>query len=108
VLTAVLKDFRTAPVSDRVKAMLAFLEKQTLTPEALTVDDARALKAAGISKQAAEDAIWVAACFNQIVRIADALGWELATKEGYAASAKFLLKFGYKLPMHRSSGPKAS
>lgn len=83
--------------------MLAYLEKMTNAPEALTVDDARALKVAGVSKAAAEDALFVAFCFNQIVRIADALDWEIPDKAGFAASAKSLLKFGYLLPFHRKA-----
>lgn len=79
--------------------MLAYLEKVTLTPAAVTVDDAGALKAAGVSKAAAEDALFVAACFNQLVRAADALDWEVPPKEGFAASAKFLLKAGYLMPL---------
>lgn len=101
MVEAVLADYRSAPVSDQVKAMCAYLEKMTLSREALTVEDARALKAAGVSKEAAEDALFVAFCFNQIVRIADALGWEIPPPEGFAASAKSLLKFGYVLPLHQ-------
>ncbi len=102
-MAAVLADWRTAPVSPQVKAMLAYLEVMaTGTP---TVDDARALKAAGVSKEAAEDALFVAFSFNQIVRIADALGWEVVDEAGFAASATSLLKFGYLLPGH-SKAPK--
>lgn len=100
MVKATLADYRTAPVSAQVKAMCAYLEKMTLTPEAVTVADAKALKAAGVSKEAAEDALFVAFCFNQIVRIADALDWELSSPEGFAAGAKSLLKFGYVLPLH--------
>lgn len=85
--------------------MLGYLEKVTLTPEAVTADDARALKAAGVTKTAAKEALWVAYCFNQIARIADALGWEIPDAAGFMASAKSLLSFGYLLPFH--SKPKA-
>lgn len=95
-----LADYRTAPVSPQVRAMCAYLEKLTLTPGALTVEDGKALRAAGVSKEAAEDALFVAFCFNQIVRIADALGWEVSSREAFAAGAKALLKFGYVLPFH--------
>lgn len=84
--------------------MLTYLEKVTLTPAAVTVDDARALKRAGVSKDAAEDAIFIAACFNQLVRAADALDWEVPGKDAFAASAKFLLKAGYVMPM--ATGPE--
>lgn len=83
--------------------MLQYLEiVATGTP---TVDDAKALKAAGVSKEEAEDALFVAMCFGQIVRIADALGWEVGDKAAFAASAQSLLKFGYLLPGH-SKPPK--
>jgi alkylhydroperoxidase family enzyme len=97
----VLADFRAAPISPQLKAMLSYLEKSTISPEALGVEDARSLVTAGISKAAAEDALFVSYCFNQIVRIADALGWEVLGQDGFAASAKSLLKFGYLLPFHR-------
>lgn len=102
MVEAVLADYRTAPVSAQVKAMCAYLEK--LTAGTVTVDDARALKAAGVSKEAAEDALFVAFCFNQIVRIADALDWEVSSPEAFAASAKTLHKFGYALPLHQKRG----
>ncbi|MFT3707591.1 MAG: hypothetical protein QM817_07960 [Archangium sp.] len=86
-------------MSEKCKAMLTYLEKVTLTPDAVTLDDARALKKSGVSKEAAEDAIFIADCFNQLVRAADALDWEVPGKDGFAASAKFLLKAGYEMPM---------
>ncbi len=86
-------------MSPQVKAMCAYLEKMTVGT--VTVADARELKAAGVTKEAAEDALFIAFCFNQIVRIADALDWEIQTPEGFAAGAKSLLKFGYLLPFHR-------
>jgi alkylhydroperoxidase family enzyme len=97
----VLRDYRTAAVSPHVRAMLAYLEKMTLDASGLTAADALALKEAQVSPEAARDAVFVALCFNQIVRIADALGWEVVDEAGFAASAKSLLRFGYVLPFHR-------
>ena len=85
--------------------MCAYLEK--LTSGAVSVDDARALKAAGVSKEAAQDAVFVAFCFNHIVRIADALDWEVTSTEDFSASARSLLKFGYLLPLHQPPGGPA-
>ena len=78
--------------------MCGYLEKQTLGT--LSPADAKALKVAGVTREAAEDALFVAFCFNQIVRVADALDWEIPPPEGFVASAKRLLKFGYLLPGH--------
>lgn len=99
-----LADYRSAPVSPALQATLAWLEKVTLTPDAVTAADARALKAAGVTKAAARDALWVAFCFNEIARVADALGWEIPDASGFLASAKSLLKFGYLLPFHGKQG----
>ena len=103
MVKAVLADFRTAPVSAQVKAMCAYLEKMTMSPETLTVADARELKAAGVSREAAEGALFVAFCFNQIVRIADALDWEIPPPAGFTASARSLLRFGYSLPLSKKA-----
>ncbi len=102
-MKAVLADFRTAPVSPQVNAMCGYLEKMTSSPETLRVADAKELKAAGVSREAAERAIFVAFCFNQIVRIADALDWEIPPPEGFTASARSLLKFGYLLPFSKKA-----
>lgn len=99
---AVLADHRSAPIAAPLRAMLTYLEKVTLEPDRVTADDARALKDAGVSKQAARDALWVAFCFNDIARVADALGWEIPDTAGFTASAKSLLRFGYLLPFHSS------
>lgn len=95
-----LADHRSAPIDAKLKAMLTYLEVVTLTPEAVTVEHAKTLKAAGVSKAAATEALWVAFCFNQIARVADALGWEIPDAAGFTASAKSLLRFGYLLPFH--------
>lgn len=80
--------------------MLTYLERVTLTPGEVSVDDAKQLLVAGVTKQAATQALHVAFCFNQIARVADALGWEIPDASGFTASAKSLLSFGYLLPLH--------
>ena len=64
LVAAVLADYRTAPIDARLRATLAFLEKLTLTPEALDERDAAALREAGVDAGAAESAIYVAFVFN--------------------------------------------
>lgn len=96
LVTAVLTDFKSAPVDSRVKAMLTFLEKLTLTPDEMTKDDGRALKAAGITRADAEDAIWVAFQFAFFTRMADGLGFEIPT-DGYVMAPQVLLSpIGYR------------
>jgi alkylhydroperoxidase family enzyme len=94
---SVLRDWQTAPIPERLRAMLGFLEKMTLRPEELTEKDGATLRDAGISEAAATEAIYVSTAFNHIVRLADTFGFDLLTPEGYAKAAKHLYKRGYLL-----------
>jgi uncharacterized peroxidase-related enzyme len=95
VVPAVLADYRTAPISEKLRAMLAFLEKLTLRPAEIGPEDVAPLRAAGLSDEEIEDAIHVCALFNVINRVADSLGFEEADAKGYATGARMLLKSGY-------------
>ncbi len=77
--------------------MLGFLEKLTLRPAELSREDADAVRAAGVSDDAIVDAIHVAALFNMIVRMADALGWDVPPYESSLARAQAMLESGYAL-----------
>jgi alkylhydroperoxidase family enzyme len=77
--------------------MLGFLEKLTLEPEELGVEDAEAVRATGVSDDAIVDAIHVAALFNMIVRLADSLGWDVPTWESCLARGEAMLSRGYSL-----------
>ena len=57
---AVEADWRTAPIDERLRAMLGFIEKLTLRPDELGPEDADAVRAAGVSDEAMVDAIHVA------------------------------------------------
>jgi alkylhydroperoxidase family enzyme len=93
----VRSDWRTAPVDDRPRAALGFVEKLTLRPHELTSADADAARAAGVSDDALVDAIHVAALFNMIVRLADSLGWDVPSFEEFSARADAMLESGYAL-----------
>jgi len=69
----------------------------TLAPGELTRADADAVLAAGVSRDALVDAIHVCALFNMIVRLADALGWEVPPPEAFASRGRVLLESGYTL-----------
>ena len=95
VIEAVLVDWRTAPIDPKLRAMLGFLEKLTLSPEALSASDALELREMGLSDEAIEDAIHVCALFNIYDRLADSLEFDIPDKRGFAHSASHLLKRGY-------------
>ena len=94
---AVESDWRTAPVSPRIRATLGFLEKLTLHPEEVTRDDADAVRAAGVSDDALVDAIHVCALFSMIVRLADSLDWDVPSYESFLDRADGMLASGYAL-----------
>jgi alkylhydroperoxidase family enzyme len=95
VTQAVLAGWRTAPIDDKLKAMLGYLEKLTLSPEAVQPADVAALRAVGIEKQAMLEAIYVCALFNIVDRLADALNFEFPPS--FIGGAKVLLKRGYEV-----------
>ena len=75
---------------------MSLIEKLTLRPDQIEPGDISALRAEGISDEAIEDAIHVTVLFNIIDRIADSLGFEIPTAEGFARAADVLLKKGYE------------
>jgi len=90
-------DWRTAPIEERLRAMLGYLEKLTLRPEELGPADADAVRAAGLSDDAMVDAIHVGALFNMIARLADSLGWDVPSWEACLARGEAMLAGGYAL-----------
>ena len=96
-MTAVLADYRTAPIDEKLRATIGLLETFTQRPDELTAADVRAVLATGVSREAIRVAMYVAFLFNTYDRLADTLGWELPEEGYYAKAGKFLLKKGYGL-----------
>lgn len=92
----VLGEWRTAPVGERLRAMLGFLEKLTLEPASVTAADVAPLRAVGLSDAAIEDAIHATVLFNIYDRMADTLEFDVPGAEAFAADAKMLLRRGYR------------
>ena len=95
LVAAVLQDWRTAPVDERLRSMLGFLEKVTLTPTDVTPGDVTKLHSASVSDQAIEEALYVCFLFNIMDRLADTFDFELPTAVGFQQSGKALYKLGY-------------
>ena len=94
-MARVLDDYRTAPIDEKLRAMLGLLETFTLHPEQMDAARMRAVLAAGVTRQAIRDAFYIAFLFNTYDRLADTLGWELPDQRYYAKAGQFLLKKGY-------------
>ncbi len=92
----VLDDYRTAPIDEKLRAMLGLLETFTLHPDRIGADDVRPLLDAGVTREAIRDAFYVAFLFNTYDRLADTLGWQLPDDRYYPKAGRFLLKFGYE------------
>jgi alkylhydroperoxidase family enzyme len=82
VVDAALQDVQLADLPTRLQATLTFLEVLPRTPNTLTARDARTVLREGITPQALEDAIAVAALFNVIGRCADALDYDVPGGHG--------------------------
>lgn len=95
IADAVLADYRTAPISERLRAALAFIERLTTDPGAVGAADAQAAMAAGLSRQDIEDAAAVASVFAVITRNANALDFEIPSAAEFDRAAGMLLRRGY-------------
>ena len=98
---AVLADWRTAPVSEALRATLKFLETLTLRPTQVTASTLQEVKAAGVTDQGIREAVYVCFLFNVLDRLADALDFTVPTEEDARRIGKMTFRFGYgiaKLP----------
>lgn len=74
VLVAIVADPGTAPIDGRLKPILAYVRKLTLTPAMMTPGDAERVYEAGWDERALFDAISVCALFNMMNRIVSGAG----------------------------------
>src|SRR5512139_3975814 len=98
LVDAVLRDYQTAPISDREKALFAFVEKMNRDSSRIQKEDVDGVKAAGWSEEELYDAITVCALFNFYNKWVDATGVSDMTAEAYAASGARLADLGYLPP----------
>ncbi len=90
-----LRDFRTAPISEAEKALFGFVEKVNRASNQIAQADVDAVKAAGWSDEAIYDAVTVCALFNFYNVWVDATGVHDLPAAAYAASGKRLATRGY-------------
>ena len=91
---ALLAGIDTAPVADRMKPVLRYVEKLTRQPASLTQQDADAVFAAGWGDKDLHDAVAVCAMFNFMNRFVEGLGIE-ADEKYFKMGAKRLVEGGY-------------
>lgn len=74
LIEALMADIEASPVEAKLKPILAYVRKLTLTPARMVEADAEAVYAAGWDEQALFDAISVCALFNFMNRIVEGSG----------------------------------
>jgi uncharacterized peroxidase-related enzyme len=95
LVRATVEDYETAPLDERVRITLRFLEKLTLAPESVGPGDIAPLRAAGLADDAIEEAIHVCFLFGIIARLADALDFALPDARRLAFATFLLRHIGY-------------
>jgi uncharacterized peroxidase-related enzyme len=75
----VARDWRSADLDERERALCTFAAKVTHDQHALRPLDLEALRTVGLDDRGIHDAVQVVAYFNYITRVADALGVEPET-----------------------------
>ncbi len=76
-MSALIDEYQSAPLSEQDRAMLAYVDKLTRTPAAVTAGDVEALRGAGFSGAAVLDICQVAAYYAFVNRLASGLGVEI-------------------------------
>lgn len=96
-MQAALEDWRTSPLNNRQRAAFAYLEKLTLTPKEITVDDILAMHAEGLNDEAIKEVAFVAYLFSVMDRLADTFDFDIPKPNEVSNTGKFLYNNGYKL-----------
>lgn len=91
---AMLADLDGAPIEPRLRPVLAYARKRTLTPAKMTQADADAVFTAGWSERALHDAVLATCLFNFMNRLLDGHGCK-GSKELFALRGSALREEGY-------------
>ena len=103
-MASVLKDYRSAPISEAEKVLFEFLEKVNRQSNCIRLQDVEEVRGAGWSDEAIYDAISVCALFNFYNRWCDAAGVQDMPAAAYQASGHRLATEGYAGPPAGASG----
>ena len=95
MVRSALDDWHTAPVSNRMRAALGFVEKLAKTPDDISDNDIAELDAVGIDTTAAAELVYIVFSFSVINRMANALDFDLVNESVVSRTARFLYHMGY-------------
>jgi len=74
VISDLIDDFDAAQVDDKIRPVLAYIRKLTLTPTRMTQADADQVFAAGWNERALYDAVQITCLYNFMNRFVEGLG----------------------------------
>jgi len=94
LITDLVEDFQTAAVSEKMRPVLSYLKKLTLTPTRMTREDANAVYAAGWDERALYDAVQVCCLYNFMNRFVEGLGLT-PIPDQFAMEGKMIKDGGY-------------
>jgi uncharacterized peroxidase-related enzyme len=95
LVARMLEDMKSAPADERMKTLLEFVRKLTLTPGQICQEDADAVLAAGWSEHALHDAIAITARAAFMQRLVQGYGFTPLSRESAARHAKRRVERGY-------------
>jgi hypothetical protein len=99
VVKQVTTDFQTAPVSDKLKALLAIAGKVRQDGKLVTKADVDAARKAAATDIEIHDTVLIAAAFSMFNRYVEGLGtWQPHDPEMYARMGQHLASEGYLAP----------
>jgi uncharacterized peroxidase-related enzyme len=99
VVEAVKTDFTQAPISPKLKALLAIAGKVRQDGKLVTAADVQAARKEGVTDLEIHDTVLIAAAFSMYNRYVDGLGtWQPGNPDMYAQMGKHLAEEGYRDP----------
>jgi len=94
-VAAVLENWRTAPVNEKLRRTLGFLEKLTVSPSEVSPEDIESVRSVGVSDKAIEEVMHVCFLFSVMDRLADAFGFDMPSAKDFQRGGRVLYSFGY-------------
>src|SRR5258708_1874470 len=104
-MKSLLDDPETADVDPKLKPLLAYARKLTLTPARMTEADAKAVYAAGWTEQTLHDACSVCCLFNFMNRLLDGHG--VHGNDSVYQRRRQVMKDDWDAPYHRPPAQSA-
>lgn len=99
VVRAVCEDYRSAPIGEKIRSLLAIAAQVQKSGRAVTVEAVEAARAEGASDQEIHDTVLIAAAFCMFNRYVDGLGTVLPPDAAaYDLMAERIVSEGYTAP----------